>query len=245
MYFGGIGMEWCPKNKTKHCLHRNHTKRGVWLPIGLLVDVTARMRPETTGQCSAVLAGHLINEATQGENTLAAINCSLLIKRACVRMSKIPANIFWKAENIFGRCLSTHMSTLAMVRLIQSLVSPSRRVVSTCWLWLARVRPPRVQRADRKFPDTWHESCTRLPGVTDFSGSPTTTFGGHDRSFMSANRNIIISLGQTLVYSRNFNFQMLFWLTEIIVVECILTTSVQNTLCKYYVFHCIINCNWV
>ena len=121
-------------------------------------------------------------------------------------MSKIPANIFWKAANIFGRCRSTHMSTLAMVRLIQSLVSPSRRVVSTCWLWLARVRPPRVQRADRKLPDTWHESCTRLPGVTDFSGSPTTTFGGHDRSFMSANRNIINSLGQTLVW----NFQHFF-----------------------------------
>ena len=161
----------------------------------VVVDVTARMRHETTGQCSAVLAGHLINETARGENTLAAINCSLIILCMCkdVQMSSKhmfgkQQIFFWKAATIFGRCWSTHMSTLAMVRLIQSLVSASRRVVSTCWLWLARVRPPRVQRADRKLPDTWHESCTRLPGVTDFSGSPTTTFGGHDRSFMSANR---------------------------------------------------------
>ena len=191
------------KKQNKTLSTQKSHKACVCLPIVMLVlvDVTARMRHETTGQYGAVLAGHLINEATQGENTLAAINCSLLITCICVRLSKIPANIFRKAANIFGSCWSTHMSTLAMVRLIQSLVSPSRRVVSTCWLWLARVRPPRVQRADRKLPDTWHESCTRLPGVTDFSGSPTNTFGGHDRSFMSGNRNIFISLGQTLVWN--------------------------------------------
>ena len=51
--------------------------------VGVGCCVTARMRHETTGQCSAVLAGHLINEATQGENTLAAINCSLLITCMC------------------------------------------------------------------------------------------------------------------------------------------------------------------
>ena len=49
-----------------------------WMSI-----VPVRMRPETTGQCGEVLAGHLINEATQGENTLAAINCSLLITCMC------------------------------------------------------------------------------------------------------------------------------------------------------------------
>ena len=106
MSFGGIGMEWGPKNKTKHCLHRNHTKRGVCLPIGLLVlvDVTARMRHETTGQCGAVLAGHLINEATQGENTLAAINCSLLITCMCQDIEKSNkyfsegSKYFWKMQ---------------------------------------------------------------------------------------------------------------------------------------------------
>ena len=97
MYFGGIGMEWGPKNKTKHCLHGDQTKRAVWLPIRLLVDVPVRMRPETTGQCGEVLAGHLINEATQGENTLAAINCSLLITCMCQDVQQI----FFGRQQIF------------------------------------------------------------------------------------------------------------------------------------------------
>ena len=79
-------MEWGPKNKTKHCLHRNQTQCAVCCMSAntiVVVDVPARMRHGTTGQCSAVLAGHLINETARGENTLAAINCSLLIMCMC------------------------------------------------------------------------------------------------------------------------------------------------------------------
>ena len=92
-------MEWGPKTKTKHCLHRNQTQCAVCCMSAntiVVVDVTARMRHETTGQCSAVLAGHLINETARGENTLAAINCSLLIMCMCkdVQMS---------SKYVFGR----------------------------------------------------------------------------------------------------------------------------------------------
>ena len=89
-------MEWNGGQKTKQNIVYTEIRHNALYAVCcmsantiVVVDVPARMRHGTTGQCSAVLAGHLINETARGENTLAAINCSLLIMCMCkdVQMS--------------------------------------------------------------------------------------------------------------------------------------------------------------